>query len=158
VHRSDATQLAANSKTVLGSAGAIAAGLIVLFACFRERDQVIVLATAAATVLVASLVLAPGGALGVFAWRPMQWIGRRSYGIYLYHFPLAVAFVEAHHLEGARFVAVVGGCIAASMLLAAVSFRWVETPFLRRKERLNGAPTTEFTVVGTSRKLQPSSE
>lgn len=140
-------------------AGAISAVLIVLFAffCGDQLDIVIVPASAAATVLVASLVLTPAGALGsVFAWSPMQWIGRRSYGIYLYHYPLALAFVEGHHLKGARLVAVVCACIAASLLLAAASFRWVETPFLRKKDRLYGGTRSGITVG--SLQLQPVSD
>jgi peptidoglycan/LPS O-acetylase OafA/YrhL len=124
------------STRSLRTAGTVAAMLIVYLACFGRIDLVILPAAAGAVVLIASLVLAPTGRLvRVFAWGPMQWVGRRSYGIYLYHYPLAVAFVEGHHLRGFHYVGVVAACIATSILLAAASFRWVETPFLRRKDR-----------------------
>ena len=131
------------SKRLLRAAGAVAAMLIVYLACFGQVDLAILPATLAAVVLIASLVLVPAGRLvGVFTWRPMQWMGRRSYGIYLYHYPLALAFVAGRHLQGFHYAAVVTACVALSVLLAAASFRWVETPFLRRKDR--------FTASGTS--------
>jgi len=82
-------------------------------------------------------VLVPSGKLvAVFAWPPLQWVGRRSYGIYLYHYPFAVAFVEGRHLHGLHYAVVVIACVSTAIVLAAASFRWVETPFLRRKDRL----------------------
>jgi peptidoglycan/LPS O-acetylase OafA/YrhL len=131
------------SKRSLRVAGGCSAILIVYFACFGQSDQIILPATTASVVLIASLVLVPTGRLvGVFAWTPMQWVGRRSYGIYLYHYPLAVAFVAGRHLQGFDYAVVVTACIDASVLLAAASFRRVEMPFLRRKDR--------FTASGTS--------
>ncbi len=139
------------SKGSLRAAGAVAAMLIVYLACFGQVDLTVLPATAAAVVLIASLVLVPTGRLvGVFAWRPMRWIGRRSYGIYLYHYPLAVAFVAGRHLQGFHYLGVVTACIGASILLAAVSFRWVETPFLRRKDRYT-ANGTSPALVGSAR-------
>jgi peptidoglycan/LPS O-acetylase OafA/YrhL len=92
-------------------------------------------------VLVASLVLVPAGSLvRVFAWSPMRWIGRRSYGIYLYHFPLAGAFVEGRHLQGPQKAVVVTVCVGVSVVLAAASYRWVETPFLRRRHPAGTIP------------------
>lgn len=136
--------LEAQTTLLLRTAGATAAIVIVFLACFGGQvDQVAVPATAMAVLLVASLVLAPFGALGsVFACRPMQWVGRRSYGIYLYHYPLALAFVIGHNLHGMHLVAVVSACITSSILLAAASFRWIETPFLRYKDRIRiGSPS-----------------
>ena len=138
-------------KASLRAAGTVAAALIVYLAFFGQVDLAIIPATAAAVILVASLVLVPTGRLvGVFTWRPLQWVGRRSYGIYLYHYPLAIAFVAGHHLQGLHYAGVVSACIAASVLLAAVSFRWVETPFLRRKN--------QFTVSETSPARVPAAQ
>ncbi len=134
----------------LQSAGAMAVMLIVYFACFVHQNTIVPLATLASVVLIARLVLVPTGRLAdVFAWKPLQWIGRRSYGIYLYHYPFAAAFVEGKQLHGLHQVVVVTACIVASILLAAASFRWVETPFLRRKNRLaaNVTPAVQVELV-----------
>jgi peptidoglycan/LPS O-acetylase OafA/YrhL len=142
VHRDGPVTLAQDCwRRRVQAAGGISALLIVGLACFGRLDLVILPATAAAAALVASLVLVPAGSLvRVFAWSPMRWIGRRSYGIYLYHFPLAVAFVGERHLHGLHYAVAVTVCVAGSLLLAAASYRWVETPFLRRKDRLGTAP------------------
>jgi peptidoglycan/LPS O-acetylase OafA/YrhL len=130
-------------------AGGASAVLVVGLACFGRLDLVVLPATAAACALVASLVLVPSGSLvRVFAWSPLQWIGRRSYGIYLYHFPLAAAFVEGRHRPGMQDAVAVTVCVAVSVLLAAASYRWIETPFLRRKHRLG-------TVAAPVAALQP---
>ncbi len=59
-------------------------------------------------------------------WRPLVWIGRRSYGIYVYHWPL---FLLAHqaHVDLSRPVAL-SAAWAASFALAAVSYTWLEQP------------------------------
>jgi peptidoglycan/LPS O-acetylase OafA/YrhL len=143
-------EIKVQSTRWLRLAGALAGMLIVYFACFVHQNVIVPAATLAGVLLIARLVLVPTGSLvNLFAWKPMQWVGRRSYGIYLYHYPFAVAFVEGKHLQGIHFVVVVTACIVTSIVLAAASFRWVETPFLRRKNRLaaSGSSTVQLELV-----------
>jgi peptidoglycan/LPS O-acetylase OafA/YrhL len=80
----------------------------------------------------------------LLALRPLRWIGRISYGAYVFHdvfrvsFTLIVqrisnhsSFVAAH---APAAIAVIG--LPATLLIAYVSFRFFETPFLQLKERL----------------------
>ncbi len=67
---------------------------------------------------------------GPYTWRPVVWMGQRSYAIYLWHLPLIILF----GLHGWWHAAVLG--VAASFVLAEISGRFVEAPFLRLKDRL----------------------
>ncbi len=90
------------------------------------------LATAA---VVISLVVSPSTwgarALSIL---PLRWIGRRAYGIYLLH-PL-VLDVFSHRFDWPTPI-LVGTILAATGLVAAASYRWLERPFLRRKSRFS---------------------
>ena len=74
-------------------------------------------------------VPAPHGVAGVLALRPLRAIGRWSYSLYLWHWPL-ITLAAAHH----------GGMlplwerillVAAAVPLSALSYRFVETPARR---------------------------
>jgi peptidoglycan/LPS O-acetylase OafA/YrhL len=61
----------------------------------------------------------------------LLWIGRRSYGLYLWHYPILRWFA------GRGWPLAVG--IALSFAVAAASFVWIEQPFLRLKRRYRAA-------------------
>ena len=74
--------------------------------------------------------------------------GFYSYGIYMYHYPLLYGVILALNAAGVKegglydlvlYTATIGG----TALLAAVSHRWFESPFLQWK--------TRFAVVQTER-------
>ena len=68
-----------------------------------------------------------GAVLGV---APMRWIGQRSYGIYLWHWPVMVLTRPGIDLQWNRWV-LVPAQIGVAVLLAAASYRWVEMPVRR---------------------------
>lgn len=101
-----------------------------------EASMLLNLGTISAVVLVTSVVLAPHTAMTrLFAAPGLIWIGARSYAIYLFHDPLALVFVQSPMFHGAAHVIATLCCVVASIILAAVSFRYVESPFLRLKSR-----------------------
>lgn len=61
--------------------------------------------------------------------RPLTWLGERSYGIYLWHWPLAtLAYYAAPTLAMAVTAPAIAG---ASILLADLSYRLIEQPVIR---------------------------
>jgi peptidoglycan/LPS O-acetylase OafA/YrhL len=90
-------------------------------------------------VIIGHVVCAQGSWLTrALALSPLVWVGSRSYGMYLFHIPIFTV-IAASRLgdESARLVIPLE--IALTMLLAAASYRWVESYFLQRN-RLQGAP------------------
>lgn len=87
-------------------------------------------------VLLAGLIAQPTNwPSRIMEWWPLQWIGKRSYGIYLWHFMIIVVVLTLNlpkrHGDLYRFVIEV----VASLVVAGISYRLIERPFLRRKVR-----------------------
>lgn len=66
------------------------------------------------------------GMRAVFGWRPLVEIGKRSYGLYLWHWPI-FAIAKASHGSIARFVA----ALAVTVVVSEVCYRFIETPVRR---------------------------
>lgn len=67
--------------------------------------------------------------------RPLVWVGKRSYGMYLWHIPL-VSIVALLPVGGAAQVLLKTVLV---VVVPALSFRFVERPFLRLKGRVADA-------------------
>lgn len=95
------------------------------------------LAVAVASAVLVAIVVqsAQGPTARVLGSAPLVWIGKRSYGIYLWNPPLT-AFAGFAFPEWIPVIPVV---LALSFLVPALSYRVVERPFLRLKSRF-GAP------------------
>ncbi len=98
------------------------------------RGVAAVLAVTGTLVLVAS-VRTPSLPLRVLEWRALRWVGERSYGIYLYHYPIVV--VTAQALPWRHSVKVALDLILI-FAVAALSYRFVETPI--REQVRSGLP------------------
>lgn len=61
-----------------------------------------------------------------FAARPMVWVGQRSYGMYLWHFPLILLICPTDGTTPEWWVAV--AAVAAVLVVSALSYRFVEDP------------------------------
>jgi len=98
-------------------------------------------ANALAPCLGAALIIAAGRSGGswvaqLLSCRPLVFIGRISYSLYLWHWPVIVFMImsgltpSTHQPSWLKFLAVV-----ASVILATLSWRYVETPFRRGPRR-----------------------
>lgn len=92
---------------------------------------------------------AGGGPRRLLAWRPVAWLGLVSYGLFLWHLPVAEYLIVpagssrlsadgpglSAELPFAVTPILLLLTLAVSAALAAASYYLVELPFLRRKER-----------------------
>ncbi len=91
---------------------------------FIYRGGLILLTVATAAVLAAAAC--PGAWTGrALGWAPLRWLGVRSYGIYLWHYPVIVLTSPANSTEN---LGRAGGQTAATIAVAALSWRFVEEP------------------------------
>jgi len=72
-------------------------------------------------------------------WSPLVYLGRISYGLYVFHLLwLDVAKVLLLHAFGTcPWWARAGIALPLTLACAAASYRWLETPFLRLKDKLS---------------------
>jgi peptidoglycan/LPS O-acetylase OafA/YrhL len=78
----------------------------------------------------AVLPLRDGVGRGVLRWRPLAVLGVASYSLYLWHFVLVVHLGEQPWMPHG-YLALLAIMLPASILVALVSYRVVEAPFLR---------------------------
>ncbi|MFB9647202.1 acyltransferase family protein [Microbacterium terregens] len=118
---------------------------------------------AAASILSGIAIVAgvwPGSVFGpAIDVRPLRWIGDRSYGIYLWHWPLLVLLVAGiqHTSPDAGVPVWLGGIALALTLVAAeLSYRLLETPvrrygfrgsIVRVSRRLLGSPAARVRAI-----------
>lgn len=101
---------------------------------------------AAIPVLSTAAVIAGGdstsrGVQHLLRRQPLQWIGERSYSLYLWHWPALVLFAGALG-RSLRFFETVGS-LALTLILAAVGFTYIENP-IRRSQRLMSRPAMTY--------------
>jgi len=139
------------SSAVLRAARSFAAFVSVaalLVACFVFGSDTIFPGVAATLPVAATallLVVLPGTFLGsVFSSASFRWIGARSYSLYLWHWPLLV-LAEARF--GILSAPATWLCVLFSVLLAELTFRFVEDP-TRRSRLLAARPSLSLAAGG----------
>jgi peptidoglycan/LPS O-acetylase OafA/YrhL len=81
-------------------------------------------------------------------WRPLTYLGRISYGLYMFHTTVIGVCVALLGSWGALVSALI------TVALAAASYRWFEAPFLRLKARFPHVVSPRALVFGRDEVLQ----
>jgi peptidoglycan/LPS O-acetylase OafA/YrhL len=90
----------------------------------------------------ALLILAVGPLSNLFSARALRRLGKYSYGMYLYHFPLTAAFEQSKPFFTRLpfgFFLYVGVCFVANLAIAILSFYLIEQPILNLRKRFEYA-------------------
>ena len=129
-----AAGLGARAGAILDGAGAACLILIALlvwrtseYSAFLYRGGIVLLTVA--TVVVLAAVACGTSRLGrALGCKPLRWLGVRSYGIYLWHYPV-IALTTS--VQGGETLPRATLQVAASVSLAALSWKFVEEPIRR---------------------------
>lgn len=88
-----------------------------------------------ASIAVVGLLWSGAERAGWLGATPLQWLGTISYGVYLWHYPVLMVLRQGMREPGLRnpeFWPFVISALALTLLLAALSYFWIERPCLRR--------------------------
>lgn len=103
---------------------------IALATAFRGPG-VIVLAPTVVSLATCAVIFggAQDGGFRGLEWQPLRWVGQRSYGIYLWHAPVGAV---AGRVVGHAWWVYAPTLLSGALLVAAASWRFIESPWLRR--------------------------
>ncbi len=98
-----------------------------------------------AAVMIVAISQPSTGPLHVFCqWGPLRWLGRISYGVYLFHWPIYLVVITPRRLETTGGFAI---GLLLTVVVAGLSFHFIEQPIMRRRmpfsiRRLHPWPAT----------------
>ncbi len=79
----------------------------------------------------------------VLSWAPLRWLGRISYGAYVFHDVLHFCYVRmavqmhSTFVNAHRNIVIALIALTGTVVLASLSYRYFETPFLKLKDRFS---------------------
>ena len=115
---------------ILGVVGVL--GILAASAFLQSHDSLATGGGLAAVAVLSAVAIVGATTEGSWLGRaldvlPLRWIGERSYGLYLWHWPVLVLFVVALPLDSPWWVAP-GAALIVTVGAAWASYRFVETP------------------------------
>lgn len=158
--RLTSNKLSTRHSNTLNITSMIAFGILILCVLFVDEYQVflyrggMLLICINAAILIAC-ICHPVSFLGkLLSWKPLRWIGSRSYGIYLWHYPVIVLGTPVYEIGNPVFWRV-GLQLVITLIIAELSYRFIEMPirkhgfrpFLRQHLVLNFSKWRSFSFV-----------
>ena len=136
---------------------AVLGALLVLGAQLRWMEEAsaltfrggFLIASLATAVLIAALLESDGLWRSTMELAPLRWIGERSYGLYLWHWPILmiVGTVFPYAVGTTRGWIVLGGALTLTLVLTELSLRLVERPVRQHGFRRSIRRSTRWVVT-----------
>lgn len=99
---------------------------------------------AGSAAVIAAAIVPAGPVAALLSWRPLRHLGRISYGVYVYHWPIFLWLRQRTELDlWPRFVV----AVALTLAVAEVSYRYLELPIRQRRPVLPVRPRVALPVV-----------
>lgn len=131
--RLSSKKISTGLSNILNMISIICLGIFILCVFFVDEYQAFLyrggmfLVCINAAILIAC-VCHPVSFLGkIFSWSPLRWIGTRSYGIYLWHYPVFVLGTPVHEIGNPVYWRV-GLQLVLTLIIAEISYRFIEIP------------------------------
>jgi peptidoglycan/LPS O-acetylase OafA/YrhL len=128
------------SRRALGIAGTTGVGGLIAISILVPAESALMFQGGFAAVALLSAIailgaILPGGPLGsALDLLPLRWVGARSYGLYLWHWPVLVLVTAAEPKwqDSAAALWLIGAVtVAITLVAAALSYQFVERPIRR---------------------------
>ncbi len=100
-----------------------------------RRGGYTLVALSIGVILLVLIVWPPKVALSFLRFKPLVWIGRVSYGLYLWHWPIRELIYPKNGLPASATQLMT--VVILSLSLTTLSYHFVEKPFLRWKKRFS---------------------
>lgn len=132
-----------NLLVAAGYASAIAFGIAVFTISEKtswmfDYGGFLVVAMVAGVMVLAISQPARGPLHWFFAWTPVRWLGRVSYGLYLFHWPIYLVVIKPDRMKTTGGFAL---GLALTVLAAGLSFHLIEQPIMQRRVPFIGRRT-----------------
>lgn len=128
--------ISSGARSVLDIIGGL--GMLVLMVLIyrtNEFDDSLyqggLLLTSFMTAVLIAVLAHPASLLGrLMGWRPLRWLGVRSYSLYIWHYPVIILTNPDVNTDGPDVLLIIFQ-LALSLSLAALSYKFVEEPLRR---------------------------
>jgi hypothetical protein len=96
-----------------------------------ERGGFLALAAAAAATVFATMQASGGPLHRLLRAAPTRYLGRITYGVYLYHWPIFLVVITPRRMASSPWWVVIG--LELTLLVAAASYHFIERPVVERR-------------------------
>lgn len=124
------------ARFILDTTGLLGMFMLIMFMVYTNKfdDSLyhggFVLLTCITAIVIAVLAHPASRVGSIMGCKPLRWIGTRSYSLYIWHFPVIILSSPTVNTEEPSVLRIMLQ-IAASFILAALSYKYVEEPFRR---------------------------